>query len=268
MSSQEQRSNLSTPLVGDVPSPKFMSATEENQINDNADGGSTTTNAAAALVGTLKGSCRKAHNYSVAYGPDRFQLPPDINPSSAAMANAASSACTHHHSHHHHHHHQQHHQQQHHHGHASNANCPNHPSFTPQQYQHYYQQIGGGGQDDDDASEQRTLQKNQRNKLLPLTNGGHDYQQLALQTAYSRRAISSDDSQPNSVEQHQPHGGQNANDTTSDSDYLSSNLNIGGPGGRGCCHHTCRCGNTTMSRRDARDGPGGSQEGAFRGRRK
>lgn len=122
MSSQEQRSNLSTPLVGDIPSPKFMNETEEKIIDGNA--------SSTKIVGS-----NKPQGYS---GPDRFQMPPDINPSGSSSTPhstpSAAPLCTHHHNHNHHHHHQQHHHRSH------GNNCGNHSSYTNTP-QHYHSQI-------------------------------------------------------------------------------------------------------------------------------
>lgn len=271
MSSQEQRSNLSTPLVGDAPSPKCM----------NGVGGDV----AGSLVGTLKGSCTIQPGYSVAYGPDRLQMAPmpmDGNASGGGAScahhqNHQSHANYHNHSHHHHYHN---HQQQHHHQHQHHAHCREASTsssgatgggnmYTLEQGHHHYQQIDG--EDERMHHGRMMLQKNQRNRLV-TANGGHEYQQLALQAPHSRRAINSDESQANSVEGQ----GQssNANDTTnSDSDYLSSSLNIGGPAmatGGGCCRHACRCGGSTNEQRNIAEAfrAGGSQDVTFRARKK
>lgn len=248
MSSQEQRSNISPLLVGEPPaSSPFMNGPASS----------------SPMVGTLKGACSKnQHGYSVAYGPDRFQLPEvdPTNPSSTPSSSSTPSGCAHHHNHSHHHLH-------HHHSHRDTAEHTNGPdAFSPQHYHHHYQQIGNDVAHSEEA--ERTLQKNQRNRMPPASGGGHEYQQLTLQAPQSRRAISSDDSQPNSVEVYQPQ--QNVHDTTnSDSDYLSSNLNLGA-NGRGCCQHKCRCENAANARRDVEDGnrPGGSQDPTARTRRK
>lgn len=225
MSTQEQRSNLSTPLVGDPPTPPFMSRSATG----------------SPLVGTLRGACSNHHNYSIAYGPDRFQLPEAefSNAPPTPSSSSTPSGCAHHNHNHHHMHHAHN---------AHHAHYEHHEHHEHHEHQHQHEPMP-----------ESTLHKNLRNKMM-LPNGDvHEYQQLAL-----RRAISSDESQPNSVEVYQPP--QNVHDTTnSDSDYLSSNLNIGA-NGRGCCHHMCRC----TARRAANEAnqAGGSQDATTINRKK
>lgn len=229
MSLQDQRSNLSTPLVGEASS----------------------TMGGDSIVGTLKGSCA-SHSIS----PNRPQL---MRPTGSEMSPASSSSglCGHQHIHHHHH------------------------SFTPQHYHNYYQQIGSRS-NAAFAAANTIVQKNQRNKASGANAiDSHQYQQLALEPMHSKRNVSSDDSRENSVVGCQHHLertpiAHNLDTTTSDSDYLASNLNLDAqihgsarPSG-GCCPHTCRCGSLANNNSIARDTmrPSGSQDTTVRTKKK
>lgn len=156
-----------------------------------------------------------------------------------------------------------------------------HHSFTPQHYHNHYNQIGSRS-NAAFAAANLIVQKNQRNKASG-TNvvDSHQYQQLALEPMHSKRAVSSDDSQENSVVGCQHHVeripiANNLDTTTSDSDYLASNFNLDAqihgsarPNG-GCCQHTCRCGSLANDNNTARDTmhPSGSQDTTVRTKKK